>query len=204
MKDMWNSRYAQTDFVYGKAPNRFFETHIDVFSPQSKILFAAEGEGRNAVYAMKKGMQAVAFDFSVEAKKKAMLLAEENRVYLNYHIGNLLEIDFPEESFDGLVLIFAHFPPPIRKKIHQKLQSLLKPGGVLLLEGFSKNHLEVSKYNTNTSGPQNIEMLFTVEMIKQDFNELDFSLALEELNEMDESQYHQGKSSLIRMIGTKK
>jgi len=204
MKDMWNTRFAEKAFVYGKAPNKFLERNLSVFEPHSRVLFAAEGEGRNAVFALKNGIDAVAYDFSVEGKKKAMQLADESLVQLEYHIGNLMDIDFPEKSFDGLVLIYAHFPPPIRKKIHQKLQSLLKSGGVLLLEGFSKNHLEVSKYNANTSGPQNIEMLFTVEMLKQDFNELNFSLALEEQDVLDESLYHQGKSSLIRMIGNKK
>lgn len=200
---MWNSRFAEKEFIYGKTPNKFFEAHINNFRPESKVLFAAEGEGRNAVFALKKNLQAVAFDFSIEAKNKAMLLAEENLVKLEYHIGNLMEINFPKESFDGLVLIYAHFPPPIRKKIHRKLQSLLKPEGVLILEGFSKKHLEVSKNNKKTSGPQNIEMLFTIEILKEDFNELDFSLALEEVDILDESPYHEGKSSLIRMIGKK-
>lgn len=201
---MWNSRYAEKEYVYGKEPNQFFKSHLDEFEPNSNVLFAAEGEGRNAVFALKNGLKAIAFDFSVEAKKKAMQLAEENLVQLEYHIGNLLDINFPEESFDGLVLIYAHFPPPIRKKIHQKLQTLLKSGGKLILEGFSKNHLEVSKNNERTSGPQNIEMLFTTDIIKNDFNEIEFSLEVEEIVELVESKHHEGKSSLIRMIGVKK
>jgi len=204
MKDMWNSRYAESEFVYGKAPNRFFELNIDIFRPASKLFFAAEGEGRNAVFALKKGMQVVAVDFSEEARKKALKLAKQNFVELEYQVGDLLEVDFPKESFDGLVLIYAHVPPPIRQKIHRKLQSLMKPGGMLILEGFSKKHLEVSKNNDRTSGPQDIEILFSLDLLKEDFNEIEFSLAVEEIDELDESKYHKGKSSLIRMIGTKK
>lgn len=204
MKEMWNSRYAEPEYVYGKEPNRFFESNIGVFKPNSKILFASEGEGRNAVFALKQGLQAIAVDFSEEAKKKAISLANDNQVNLEYYVSNLLEVEFSENSFDGVVLIFAHFPPQIRQQIHRKLQSFLKPGGILVLEAFSKNHLEVSKNNERTSGPQNLEMLFTVEMLKEDFNELNFSLAIEEIEILNESLYHEGKSSLIRMIGTKK
>lgn len=204
MKDRWNIRYAEPEFVYGKAPNRFFESNIDAFKPNSKVFFAAEGEGRNAVFALRKGLHAVAVDFSEEAKNKALKLAEENHVRLEYHVGDLLEINFPKESFDGLVLIYAHMPSAIRQKIHRKLQSLLKPGGVLVLEGFSRNHPEVSKNNHRTSGPQNIEMLFSVNLLKEDFDEIRFSLAVEEIDELNESPYHEGKSSLTRMIGTKK
>lgn len=200
---MWNSRYAGQEFVYGKTPNKFLESHIDVFKPNSQILFAAEGEGRNAVFALKKGMKAVAVDYSEKAKNKALKLAAENLVQLDYHIGDLLEMDFPEEYFDGIVLIYAHFPSQVRKKIHQKLQKLLKPNAILLLESFSKNHLEVSKNNLRTSGPQNIDMLYTVDLLKEDFNEVDFSLALEESDVLAEGAYHEGNSSLIRMIGTK-
>lgn len=203
MKDMWNSRFAEKEYIYGKEPNQFFKSHMDVFQPGSKVLFAAEGEGRNAVFALINGLNAVACDFSEEAKKKALQLAEENLVQLEYYVGDLIDIDFPEESFDGLVLIYAHFPPQNRSKIHQKLQSLLKPGGKLILEGFSKNHLEVSKNNERSSGPRNIEMLFTTDIIKSDFNEMKFLLETEEIVELEESQYHEGKSSIIRMLGAK-
>jgi len=204
MKEMWNNRYAEPEFVYGKAPNKFVLNNLDKINKQSNILFAAEGEGRNAVFAASKGHKVSAIDYSVEAKKKAIKLALEFDVKLDYQVGNLLETEYPKASFDALVLVFAHFPPQFRQMIHRKLQSYLKPGGILLLESFSKNHLEVSKNNEKTSGPQNLELLYTLELLKDDFNELNFSVATEEIETLDEGPYHQGKSSLIRLIGEKK
>ena len=70
MREMWNKRYAQTDFVYGTEPNEFFEQQLLKLTP-GKILLPAEGEGRNAVFAAKKGWEVYAFDSSIEAMKKA-------------------------------------------------------------------------------------------------------------------------------------
>ena len=50
MKEMWNQRYTDKEYIYGKAPNILVKEFIDQ-SEAGRILFAAEGEGRNAVYA---------------------------------------------------------------------------------------------------------------------------------------------------------
>ncbi len=69
-KEMWNKRYARTDFVYDTVPNEFFKQQLLKLTP-GKILLPAEGEGRNAVFAAKKGWKVDAFDSSIEALKKA-------------------------------------------------------------------------------------------------------------------------------------
>ncbi|HEY0354603.1 MAG TPA: hypothetical protein VGC29_00285, partial [Flavisolibacter sp.] len=79
----WNKRYADNNWVYGVQPNRFFKQFIDSHKP-GRILLPAEGEGRNAVYAAKKGWTVDAFDFSVVARQKALQLAENNNVHINY------------------------------------------------------------------------------------------------------------------------
>ena len=56
MKELWDKRYAEKDYVYGIEPNQFFKEVLDKYSFKGKILLPAEGEGRNAVYAAKKGL----------------------------------------------------------------------------------------------------------------------------------------------------
>jgi len=141
MIEMWNKRYAQSDFVYGKEPNQFFKEQIALLDP-GKALFPAEGEGRNAVFASKMGWQAIAFDNSIEAKKKAKRLAEENQAEIDYFICSIKDSDFEEESFDLIVLIYVHTAN--RRIDHQKLIKYLKPGGKLVLEGFSKKQIHNS------------------------------------------------------------
>ena len=71
MKEFWDERYAEPDYVYGKAPNKYFKEKLDEIQ-RGKILFPAEGEGRNAVYAAKKGWRVSAFDISEKGKEKAL------------------------------------------------------------------------------------------------------------------------------------
>src|SRR5690606_22118659 len=50
MKDLWDERYRDSAYVYGTAPNVWLEEQFRDLTP-GFILFPAEGEGRNAVYA---------------------------------------------------------------------------------------------------------------------------------------------------------
>ena len=197
MNDFWNERYGTTEYAYGTKPNEFYKEQLAKLTP-GKILFPAEGEGRNAVYAAKQGWQVTAFDPSIEGKRKAELLAKNNLVSINYLIDNYEFVDFPKESFDCVVLIFAHMHPAKRKTYHQKLISYLKPGGTLILEGFSKKQI-----NNNTGGPRDVEMLFSKEELQQDF----YSLLETTINETDtflnEGPFHKGIASVIRFLGVK-
>jgi len=195
MSKFWNERYALKEYVYGTEPNRFFEAQIHKLPP-GKILFPAEGEGRNAVYAAKKGWGVYAFDDSTEARKKAENLATLSGVSIHYKTTDFEHIHYPKNNFDCIVLIFAHFHPLKRKEYHQKLISLLKPGGTILLEGFSKKQIDY-----NSGGPRNIEMLFSREEIEDDFSLLSEVKPEEFLIKLDEGTYHQGFASVIRMVG---
>jgi 2-polyprenyl-3-methyl-5-hydroxy-6-metoxy-1,4-benzoquinol methylase len=197
MSEFWNERYALKEYIYGTEPNIFFKNQITKLSP-GKILFPAEGEGRNAVYAAKLGYDVYAFDSSKEAKKKAEWLAKKHTVKINYQINDIESADYPSDFFDCIVLIFAHFHPLERNYFHNKLLSFLKPGGTILLEGFSKKQLQF-----NSGGPRNIEMLFSAKEIQHDFQHLS-KIELEEKKIfLDEGSFHQGPASVIRMIGEK-
>lgn len=195
MVEMWNKRYAQDEYVYGKEPNTFFSEQLALLEPK-KALFPAEGEGRNAVYASKMGWKVMAFDNSTEAKKKAIQLAKENKTTLEYLESSMENFEAEENTFDLIVLIYAHMQN--RMQNHQHLLKFLKPGGILLLEGFSKKQIK----NT-TGGPKNLDMLFSIEELKKDFSALSDINIWEEDIFIDEGEHHQGKASVIRIIGTK-
>ncbi|MDD3322392.1 MAG: class I SAM-dependent methyltransferase [Paludibacter sp.] len=195
MENSWNQRYAQEEYVYGTEPNGFFKEELLKLQP-GRILFPAEGEGRNAVYAATQGWKVVAFDSSFEAKKKAEKLALKNNVTIDYQISTIEDFENEEKSFDAIVLIYVHTDN--REENHRKLVKYLKPGRKLIIEGFSKNQLE-----NNSGGPRNLSMLLSVEELKSDFktmNDIQFS----ELDiELNEGLLHIGKASVIRVIATK-
>jgi cyclopropane fatty-acyl-phospholipid synthase-like methyltransferase len=203
MREFWNSRYSEKEYAYGTEPNAFFKSALTELKLKGNILFPAEGEGRNAVYAAKMGLNVSAFDLSEEGKNKAEKLAQFNKVQINYSLGELTEHAYQENSFDAIVLIFAHLPPPIRPKMHQQLSKLLKPNGIILLEGFSKKQLAFQKTNTLAGGPQNLEMLFSTDEILSDFDGFEIIQLTEETVNLNEGNYHQGESSVIRFIGRK-
>ena len=77
MKEFWNERYSEKDFVYGKAPNVFIKSILDQMEP-GRVLVPGAGEGRDAVYAATLGWQVDAFDISEAGQQKAQILAAEN------------------------------------------------------------------------------------------------------------------------------
>ena len=203
MKSFWDERYSDADYAYGKEPNAFFKETLDTLQLKGKALFPAEGEGRNAVYAAKKGLEVIAFDMSMEAKKKALQLADENRVTIEYLVYEFDKLYFTENSFDLIVLIFAHFPPKLNNTYYKKLANHLKPGGYIIAETFSKEQLKYSEANPLAGGPKNVDMLFSINDFKNNFPDFEvFKLQQQEI-ELSEGLFHKGKASVIRFVGKK-
>jgi SAM-dependent methyltransferase len=203
MKEMWDKRYGNTEYAYGEEPNAFFKKTLDKLDLKGSILLPAEGEGRNAVYAAKKGLDVFAFDISIEGKNKALELSKKENVEITYEVGEFFNLNIANYSYDSAALIYAHFPPNIRDSYHQKISELIKPNGILILEGFSKNHLELQQHNPNAGGPKKEALLFSIEMIKNDFSNFEIIQLEEKEVELNEGEYHQGKAKVIRFIGKK-
>jgi len=201
-RDFWNERYAGKDFVYGEKPNEYFKGKIDGLAT-GKILFPAEGEGRNAVYAAQSGWQVSAFDPSEEGKKKAEQLAKKADVQIDYTVTDVENADYSKNSFDALILIYAHFHLEKRRDYHQKLASFLRPGGILILEAFSKKHIQNQQLNPSAGGPRDPEMLYDLEELQKDFKDFDFIEAVEESTILSEGKNHLGKAEVIRIYATK-
>jgi len=201
--ERWNDRYSNEEFAYGEEPNNFFKEQIEKLTPGT-ILFPAEGEGRNAVYAAKIGWKVAAFDISEEGKNKALKLAEANNVTIDYKVGELETLNYQPEQFDAIALIYAHFPAEIKSHLHKTLETYLRKDGIIIFEAFSKKHLEYLAINDKVGGPKDIESLFSTEEIKADFPDYEI-IQLEETEiELNEGLFHNGKGSVIRFFGKKK
>lgn len=196
----WDDRYSKTEFAYGEEPNNYLKEQLTKLSV-GKILFPAEGEGRNAVYAAKNGWTVVAFDISNEGKNKALKLAEKNSVTIDYKIGELENLHF--EPFDVIALIYAHFPANIKSLYHKTLDKYLKVNGTIIFEAFSKKHIDYVTKNEKVGGPKDIESLFSIEEIKVDFPNYEFTEIEETEIELNEGLFHNGIGSVIRFIAQK-
>jgi SAM-dependent methyltransferase len=203
LKEFWNERYLSDDYAFGESPNEFLKSVLPSIQP-GKILFPAEGEGRNAVFAATLGWDVYAFDVSEEGKRKADLLAQKNGVAINYIVQGMDESSYPTDSFDAIALIYAHFNQDVRSIFHQKLAQLLKPGGHIILESFSKEHLQYNRLNPAVGGPTDESLLYAIDEIKQDFSAFTALELVQKEIELQEGLYHVGKGSAIRFFGAKK
>lgn len=202
LADIWNKRYSGKEFIYGEQPNIFLQQQLEKL-PVGHILFAGEGEGRNAVYAATLGWRVTAFDISREGKKKAQQLADKHNVKIDYRVGELQELSFEEEQFDVIALIYTHFPIELRAAIHKRLTDHVRPGGTILLEAFSKNHISNQADNPTAGGPKDINLLYTVDEIRSDFANYE-KVEIEEVEvDLSEGLYHIGLGSVIRFTGMK-
>lgn len=195
MKDMWEQRYGADEYAYGEEPNAFFEACLDRLPVPGRLLLPAEGEGRNAVYAAQRGWQVDAFDFSPAAREKALRLAERRGVHINYEVADYETAHIEPEAYDAVALIFAHKHESIRRTVHRKLVSALKPGGHLFLEAYSKDQLAYG-----TGGPPTERLLYALEDVREDFSALDI-VELERVEaEIREGRYHTGLASVLRLV----
>ena len=197
MKEFWDERYSNTEFVYGKEPNLFFKEALGKMDP-GKILLPAEGEGRNAIYAALKGWDVYAFDNSIEGKKKALQLANEMNVSIKYDVLDVVELTDNDE-YDCVALVFAHFPKEIQQELFKKVKNLLKIGGKLIVEAYNLSQLE-----NGTGGPQKEFLMYRLSELETVFSDFDFEVAENKTLNLSEGLYHQGKSDVVRFVAKKK
>jgi 2-polyprenyl-3-methyl-5-hydroxy-6-metoxy-1,4-benzoquinol methylase len=202
-KNKWDERYKEEEYVYGKGPNLFFKEWIEKFKPGS-ILMPADGEGRNGVFAAMLGWEVISFDLSAEGQSKALQLAATQDVAISYLVGSLDQLTFEPASFDAIGLIYAHFSADQKSLFHQKLNEYLKPGGLIILEAFCKEHLKLKELDPKVGGPAELDMLFSKEEIIADFENYDLLMLGEEGILLNEGKYHVGKGAVVRFVGIKR
>ncbi|GMT45585.1 MAG: SAM-dependent methyltransferase [bacterium] len=197
MKTTWDERYAQEGYLYGTEPNGFLKENFQQI-PKGKVLFLAEGEGRNAVFLSKQGYTVSAMDSSSVAIEKAGKLARKNGVSITTHIADLNDFDLGQEQWDGIVSIFCHLPPVLRQAVYAKIVRALKTGGVFLAEAYTPKQLEFK-----TGGPPVKELLVDLSMLRKELKGLRFIHALETERIIHEGKFHFGKGAVVQVIAVK-
>lgn len=197
MTNFWDERFASSEYVYGKMPNEFYRTAISKLEPGT-ILLPGEGEGRNAVYAASKGWKVTAVDQSKEGRRKALELAEEFGVEIEYELAA-----FPgfmsKSKFDAIGIVFLHFLPQERIRAHHQLLESLREGGYFIMEAFHKDQI-----HNGTGGPPNRDMLYSLDDIRSDFKDCEILTLEHRKTVLKEGVFHQGVADVISMIARKK
>ncbi len=195
----WQQRFAAPGYVFGTEPNAFLKAQAHLLRQGDKALAIADGEGRNGVFLAEQGLDVLSVDFSLLAQEKARKLAKARGVTLRIAQADIVDWDWPDAAFDVVAAIFFQFSaPPERDKIFAGIKKTLKPGGLLLLEGYGPKQLDYK-----TGGPSDLTRLYTRALLQKafgDFSEIDIREYDAELHEGDR---HAGLSALIDLVGRK-
>jgi hypothetical protein len=199
MKEFWDQRYTDDRYAYGKEPNVYFKRCLDSIPVPGRILLPAEGEGRNAVYAASKDWTVSCYDISSAGYRKAMQLAAERGVSIDYRVGDLGESGLGTETFDCVALIYAH----MNKADHRTLAAMVRPGGYLIVEGFAERHLDYQLKNPDVGGPKNKTLLLALQDVVSDFSDFEILDAEDTTVHLNEGLYHSGEGAVVRFFGRK-
>jgi hypothetical protein len=193
----WDARYNSPSYAYGTEPNDFLSEVADRIL-KGRVLCLAEGEGRNAVFLAGLGYSVIAVDGSRAGLNKAEVLAQARGVTISTVHADLTDFVIEPDSYTGIIAIYAHLPSPLRKNIHKAAVEGLCPGGVFILEAFTRAQL-----NYDTGGPKDQDLLMQLPVLRSELSGLEFEIAREVERNVTEGDYHKGLASVVQILGRK-
>ena len=192
----WNRRFEAEGFLFGTEPNGWLRKHAGVWSPGSRVLCVADGEGRNSVWLARQGLQVQAFDISPVGVAKARALAARAGVQVDYEVADCDSWAWPEATFDGVAAVFVQFADPaLRTRLFRRMAAALEPGGTLVLQGYTPKQLDY-----RTGGPPQVEHLYTEDLLRGAFAALDIVELRSWEADLAEGSGHRGRSALIGLV----
>jgi len=197
--DRWQQRFAAPGYLFGTAPNAFLKSQDGLLRKGAKALAIADGEGRNGVFLAEQGLDVLSVDYSPVAQEKAKALARERGVSLRFELGDMTNWRWPPAEFDVVAAIFVQFAtPPQRTQMFAGIKHTLKPGGLLLMQGYRPKQLDYK-----TGGPSDVTRLYTRDMLEAAFGDFSSLDIREHDDEIAEGSGHAGMSALIDLVGRK-
>lgn len=197
---IWDQRYAGDEYHFGTEPNAFLLAQRHWLKAGTSCLAVADGEGRNGVWLAQQGLDVLSVDASPVALAKARKLAGERGVQVRFEQADLLQWEWGEERYDVVVGVFIQFVPPAQRvAMFESIKRSLKPGGLMLLQGYTPRQLEY-----RTGGPSQVENLYTAALLREMFADMDILHLVEHDSHISEGAGHCGMSALIDMVARKR
>lgn len=192
----WDRRFSEPGFVFGTEPNAYLASQRHLFDAGKATLAVADGEGRNSVWLAQQGLAVDAFDISAVGVAKAAQLAQRAAVTVNFNVCDCDAWNWRPAAYDYVVAIFVQFADPVmRQRLFANMVSTLKPGGCLVLQGYTPKQLEYK-----TGGPGLLDHLYTEDLLRTAFAGLQVVDLQAYDAVLEEGQRHRGPSALIGMV----
>ncbi|MDX1499677.1 MAG: class I SAM-dependent methyltransferase [Woeseiaceae bacterium] len=197
----FDERYGAPGYHYGTEPSAFIAAQAKRLPPSGRALVPGDGEGRHGVWLAEQGFEVTSFDPSPVGVAKARALAAERGVTIDARVGDFERWDWAEAAYDVVVLTYVHVAPAVRRTGHADAWRALRPGGLLILEGFSSRQHACRKAGA-TGGPKDPERLFSAGMMQADFPGAEFHV-LEDVDEQFEGRTHGGRCAVLHVVAQK-
>jgi SAM-dependent methyltransferase len=195
----WNRRFSQPGYLFGTEPNGWLHEHGELWQAGQRVLCVADGEGRNSVWLAQRGLTVDAFDISEVGVRKARDFARITGVKVNFAVADIAQLQWPKGLYDGVIAIFIQFADPmLRARIFEGMVRALKPGGLLLLQGYTPQQLEY-----RTGGPPLVSHMYTPQLLREAFTGMEIVELQEYETELAEGTGHKGRSAVIGMVARK-
>ncbi len=196
---MWDERFGQAEPVYGEQPNAYLRAQAHRLAPGCKILVPGDGYGRNGIWLARRGFQVTTVDLSPVGVERARKSAQAAGLAMTIEEADLATWSWPVGEFEAVASIFLHLPPAIRPQIHARMLGALKPGGLLIIEAFTPAQLQHS-----SGGPKQLELLYTAEILREDFAAAEVLELLEAETDLDEGHLHRGRAAVVHGVFRRK
>lgn len=193
----WDQRYAGPGYRYGTEPNAFLR-EVAARIPKGPVLCLADGEGRNGVFLAGRRHRVLSVDLSRLGLGKARRLAAERRVTIATLVADLGSFAIAPSAWSGIVSIWAHVLPDVRRRLHRAVVAGLAPGGALVLESYTPGQLA-----RGTGGPPDAERMMTLAGLREELAGLRFEIGRELVREVREGDLHQGESEVVQVLAFK-
>jgi SAM-dependent methyltransferase len=195
----WNRRFSEPGYLFGTEPNAWLHQHAQLWQAGQRALCVADGEGRNSVWLAQQGLTVDAFDISEVGVRKARDFARITGVKVNFAVADIAQLQWPHGLYDGVVAIFIQFADPaLRARIFDGMVRCLKPGGILVLQGYTPQQLEY-----RTGGPPIASHMYTPQLLREGFAGMEILELSEYEAELAEGTGHKGHSAVVGLVARK-
>ena len=133
-REVWNEIFTQRqgrEFPH----NKFLAEMIKGRQP-GKALDIGIGEGRNALFLAAQGWEVTGFDISDVGVQLAREAAQQRGVKLEAFVEDADRFDYGRQRWDLVVGMYMH---AVITRNAEKIMESLKPGGLLVVEGFHRD-----------------------------------------------------------------
>ena len=133
--ERWNNVFTRSDAPFNRQPNAFLLKSVQGRTPGTALEIGM-GQGRNTIAVARLGWDVTGIDISDEGIRQAEAEAKKQNVKIHTVLASADDFDYGTARYD---LVYATFEHQIITDNAAKIVSALKPGGLVIIEGFQED-----------------------------------------------------------------